>query len=114
MHLPRPICDRYLTLHCSLEELQEQTDANKAIELHAKLQTQLQALLATLSPPERQQLQRYNTEIFKELQLLGPDLMKLQLLKQSAKQEQLLMRVTQRCARLRGYITNLLASNSEH
>ena len=83
MNLPQSTCDRYQTLlHC-LDDLQESLDnvqgpgeldkdlSNQAIALHSNLQSQFQALLAELSPSERQQLQRYNTEIFKELQLLA-------------------------------------------
>lgn len=108
MTLPPPIRDRYVALQDSLENLQTSTEPNGAIALHTELQSQFQALLATLSLPERQQLQRYNTEIFKELQLIGPDLMRLSLLKTGAKQEQLLARVAQRCDRLQGYVATLL------
>ncbi|MEL7475196.1 MAG: hypothetical protein AAGJ55_03075 [Cyanobacteria bacterium J06555_12] len=112
MTLPQSICDQYRALQRSLESLQVSGTPDMAIACHSDLQSQFQALLATLPMPERQHLQRYNTEIFKELQLLGPDLMRLPLLKPGDKQEQLLARVTQRSDRLQEYIATLLESSS--
>lgn len=110
MNLSDSTRQQYLALQSCLDDLQTSTDSDLAITLHAELQTGLQDLLASLSTNERQLLQRYNTEIFKELQLLSPDLMRLPLLKPGTKQEQVLSRVHQRCDRLKGYLSTLLDS----
>ena len=111
--IPAPIATQYRTLGDNLLELKNQcrTQTADAIALHSRIQSQFEALLAATLPPLRQQLQRYNTEIFKQIQLLGPDLMRLQLLKPGNKQEAVCNRIDERCDRLQDYISSLLNSN---
>lgn len=113
--LPKSISTQYLGMQQQASKLKAaitQTETQVAIAVHADLQTQFQAMLATLSLQHRQQLQHYNTEIFKEIQILGSGLMRLNVLKTGEKQRQLQVSLGERCDRLQHFFMTLLDCDS--
>ena len=108
--IPTDLEAQYRALERDVKMLKQssRTDATGAIALHPQLQSQFEALLEATPPLLRQQLQPYNTEIFKQIQLLGPDLMRLKLLQPGNKQQAILQRIDERSDRLQDYISSLL------
>ncbi|WP_017326103.1 heterocyst frequency control protein PatD [Synechococcus sp. PCC 7336] len=85
-------------------------DADEAKAQYQPLPSQFQILLAAMPPPLQQSLQRYNTEIYKEIQLLEADLMRWQIAKQAATQQARSQQIQQRCDRIASYIRAILES----
>ena len=104
--MPVSLCERYLALQTACGQLRMALEQG-ATELKSQphqLQQDFQALLAVATPAQQQSLQRFNSEIFKDLRLFNGDRSAWAIAKQVDTRAKRAERVRERCDRLVTYI----------
>ena len=113
------LADRYLALQTACSKLRTMLSGDGGTAMRSQqqaLQNQFQALLASATPDQQQALQRYNTEIHKEIQLLAADIPRWMVAKQLETREKRSLQIRQRCDRLDTYFDrarHLLSAKSD-